>query len=154
MPSVIVYPLLMLVAGIGIPVMATLNSGLGVKLGSSALATTVLFFAGLVVSLFYLLQSGGLRPEGLVSQLFRGNIAWYFYLGGTLIAFYVLSVTWVAPQYGLGNAISFVLLGQLLAISIIDHFGLLGAPQATMNSGRAIGIVLMMVGVFLVIKRA
>lgn len=149
MPNSIFYPLIMLVAGIGIPVMATLNSGLGVKLGSSALATTILFFVGLVVSLFYLLQSKGSSIEFL-----KGNISWYFYLGGILVAFYILSVTWVSPRYGVGNAVSFVLLGQLIAISVIDHFGLLGAPQTSMDSSRAFGIFMMVIGVFLVIKRA
>jgi transporter family-2 protein len=35
------YAVLMLFAGIGIPIMATLNSGLGVKLQSPALAVSI-----------------------------------------------------------------------------------------------------------------
>ena len=42
MNSSFAYALLMLVAGIGIPVMATLNGGLGIKLQSPALAATIL----------------------------------------------------------------------------------------------------------------
>ncbi|WP_299493817.1 DMT family transporter [uncultured Shewanella sp.] len=148
MPNSIVYPSIMLLAGIGIPVMAALNSNLGVKLGSSALATTIVFFVGLLVSLAYLTQA-----EGDFSSLFSHNIAWYLYLGGALVAFYIFSITWVSPKFGIGNAVSFVLLGQLIAISIIDHFGLLGARQTLLDSGRILGLVLMVVGVFLVIKR-
>lgn len=149
MSNSIVYPSLMLVAGVGIPIMAALNSGLGVKLGSSALATVVLFFVGLIISLTYLLTA-----EGLPTQLFQRNIAWYFYAGGLLVAFYTLSITWVSPRYGVGNAVSFVLLGQLIAISVIDHLGLFNAQQATMDSNRAIGLIMMVIGVFLVVKRA
>ena len=81
------------------------------------------------------------------------KIPWYFYLGGALVAFYIFSITKIAPIYGVGNAISFVLLGQLIAISAIDHFGMLGAKQTLSDSSRFIGLVLMIAGVFLVIKR-
>ncbi|AWF81411.1 hypothetical protein BTJ40_11600 [Microbulbifer sp. A4B17] len=148
MQNAVIYPSLMLIAGIGIPVMATLNSGLGIKLGSSALATTLLFLVGLVISVAYLLKT-----EGLPSAVFSKDIAWYFYLGGILVAFYILSVTWVSPRYGVGNAVSFVLLGQLLAISVIDHFGLLGAQQTSLDTKRLIGLAMMVVGVLLVVKR-
>ncbi|WP_444933187.1 DMT family transporter [Microbulbifer sp. JTAC008] len=148
MQNAIIYPSLMLIAGIGIPVMATLNNGLGIKLGSSALATTLLFLVGLVISAAYLLKT-----EGLPSAVFSKDIAWYFYLGGILVAFYILSVTWVSPRYGVGNAVSFVLLGQLLAISVIDHFGLLGAQQTSLDTKRLIGLAMMVVGVLLVVKR-
>ncbi|MFA0812536.1 DMT family transporter [Microbulbifer epialgicus] len=148
MQNAIIYPSLMLLAGIGIPVMATLNSGLGVKLGSSALATTLLFFVGLTISAAYLLKT-----EGLPSEIFQKGISWYFYLGGILVAFYILSVTWVSPKYGVGNAVSFVLLGQLLAISVIDHFGFFGAQQSSLDTKRLIGLAMMVVGVLLVVKR-
>jgi len=139
----------MLLAGIGIPVMAALNGHLGLKLGSSALATVIVFFVGLVVSLTYLAQT-----DTEFNKLFSPNIAWYFYFGGALVAFYILSITWVSPKYGIGNAVSFVLLGQLIAISAIDHFGLLGARQTVLDHSRILGLILMGIGVFLVIKRS
>ncbi|MDF3124173.1 DMT family transporter [Rheinheimera sp. 1928-s] len=149
MASNLLFPTLMLTAGIGIPVMAALNSHLGAKLGSSALATALLFFVGFTLSFAFLLKT-----EGVSGNIFRANIPWYFYLGGLLVAFYVLSVTWVAPQYGVGNAISFVLLGQLIAISLIDHYGLLGAQQSLLDGKRLLGLAMMVSGVFLVIKRS
>ncbi|MFA0789312.1 DMT family transporter [Microbulbifer echini] len=148
MPSSIIYPSLMLMAGIGIPVMATLNSSLGVKLGSSALATTVLFFVGLLISVIYLLKT-----EGFNASIFQKEISWYLYLGGILVAFYILSVTWVSPKFGVGNTISFVLLGQLIAIAAIDHFGLLGAQQNSLDIKRLIGLAMMIIGVLFVVKR-
>lgn len=147
MNNTILYPALMLVAGIGIPVMAALNSGLGAKLESSAVATAILFFVGFLISSAYLVKVGGVPTD-----IFNANIPWYFYLGGLLVAFYVLSITWVSPKYGVGNAVAFVLLGQLIAISIIDHFGFLGAHQFTMDIRRLAGLVMMAIGVFLVVK--
>jgi transporter family-2 protein len=109
----------------------------------------LLFFVGFTLSFAFLLKT-----EGVPGNIFRANIPWYFYLGGLLVAFYVFSVTWVAPQYGVGNAISFVLLGQLIAISLIDHYGLLGAQQSLLDGKRLAGLAMMVIGVFLVIKRS
>ena len=58
----------------------------------------------------------------------------YLLLGGFLVAFYVLSVTWIAPRFGVGNAVFCVLLGQMLAASVIDHFGLFGAVARPLSS--------------------
>jgi transporter family-2 protein len=66
------------------------------------------------------------------------------------VAFYVLSVTWIAPRFGVGNAVFCVLLGQMLAASVIDHFGLFGAVVRSFNLMRASGIGLMALGVLLI----
>lgn len=144
----IFYALLMFVAGIGIPVMAILNGSLGIKLGSPALATTILFAVGGVVSLGYLLLSGGM-PNAPIQQ----PISIVFYLGGLFVVFYILSITWVAPKFGIGNAISLVLLGQLISMAIIDHYGLLGAPLNSMSIQRIGGLAFMIVGVYMTVRR-
>ena len=142
------YALLMLVAGLGIPIMAALNGGLGTKLQSPALATSILFIVGSVISLSYLFISGGIPKLSPVEP-----IPVYFYFGGFFVTFYILSITWVAPKFGVGNAVSFVLLGQLISMAIIDHYSLLGAPQNSISIQRLIGLVFMVTGVFLAVRR-
>jgi transporter family-2 protein len=142
------YVLLMCVAGFGIPVMAALNSGLGSKLDSPALATSILFIVGAVVSLTYLLFSGGI-PKSPVEN----TIPIVFYMGGLVVAFYILSITWVIPKFGVANAISLVLLGQLLSMTVINHFGLFGALQNSISGQSLAGLALMVAGVFLTVGR-
>ena len=146
--SPIFYALLMLVAGLGIPVMASLNGGLGTKLHSPALATTILFFVGGVISLGYLYILGG-TPK-LISE---EPIPVYFYFGGLFVIFYILSITWVAPKFGVGNAVSFVLLGQLISMAIIDRYSLFGSLQYSISVQRLLGLGFMIVGVFLTVRR-
>lgn len=144
----IFYALLMCAAGLGIPVMAALNGGLGTKLGSPALATTILFGVGGVISLGHLfLFSGQPKFE------FREPIPIFFYLGGLFVMFYILSMTWVAPKFGVANSVSLVLLGQLISMIIIDHYGLLGAQQNSITIQRIGGLIFMALGVFLVVRR-
>ncbi len=144
----IFYVLLMCVAGFGIPVMAALNGGLGSKLDSPALATSILFIVGAVVSLTYLFLSGGM-PKSPTEQ----SIPIVFYMGGLFVVFYILSITWVIPRFGVANAISLVLLGQLLSMTVINHFGLMGALQNSISGQRVGGLVLMIAGVFLTVGR-
>lgn len=148
MANELFFSCLMLAAGIGIPVMAALSAGLGTKYASPAFAASVLFLVALSVSVAFLFAiEGGLKPSP------KTPLPFYFYLGGVFVAFYVLSVTWVAPQFGVGNAVAFVLLGQLISMATIDHFGLLGAPVHAITLPRSIGLVLMSVGVFLAVRR-
>ena len=142
------YAFLMLFAGMGIPIMAALNAGLGAKLQSPALAATILFLVGLIGSTIFLLVFEGVPSSGLNKE-----IPIYFYLGGLFVLFYVLSISWVAPRFGIGNAISFVLLGQLLAMITVDQFGLMGAQQTSLTWQRIIGLVFMSIGVFLVVRK-
>ena len=139
---------LMLVAGIGIPIMAALNAGLGQQLQSPVAATAILFGGGLVIALAVLALSG------TAPQTARfGSVPLYFYLGAIFVVFYILSITFAAPRIGLGNAIFLVLLGQLIAAAIIDQFGLFGAVQTALTWRRASGLALMAIGVYLAAKR-
>lgn len=142
------YALIMLFAGVGIPIMAALNAGLGAKLQSPALAAAILFFVALTASLLYLLLI-----VGVPTSFSAPATPFYYYLGGLFVVFYVLSVTWIAPRFGIGNAVSFVLLGQLLSMATIDQFGLMGAPQTSLTIPRLIGLALMAAGVFLVVRK-
>ncbi|HEX8987637.1 MAG TPA: DMT family transporter [Rhodocyclaceae bacterium] len=148
MANQLFFSCLMLATGIGIPVMAALSATVGAKYGSPAFASSVLFLVALAVSVAFLfLVEGGLMP------LPKIRLPFYFYLGGVFVAFYVLSVTWVAPQFGVGNAVAFVLLGQLISMAAIDHFGSLGAPTHPITLQRLIGLVLMAIGVFMAVRR-
>ena len=144
----IFYALLMFIAGMGIPVMATLNGHLGIKLDSAALATTILFAVGCVISFAYLLLSDGM-PKSPFSQ----PIPIFYYLGAFFVVFYMLSITWASPKFGIGNAISLVLLGQLISMAIIDHYGILGAPLNSISIQCVAGLAFMILGVFLTVRR-
>lgn len=138
------YALTMLIAGIGIPVLAALNAALGTRLGSPVAAATILFLVALSATVLALVTLD--RPAALSG--FQ-DAPKHLFLAGILVAFYVLSITFVAPRFGVGNAVFFVLLGQLISAAAIDHFGLFGAQVSPLSLTRAGGIALMASGVFL-----
>jgi bacterial/archaeal transporter family-2 protein len=135
---------LMVAAGVGIPLLAALNASLGQRIGSSVAAGVVLFAVALAVATLVLLATGGIgalaRVQGQPPVLF---------LAGGLVAFYILSITFVAPRFGLANAILFVLLGQLVSAAVIDATGVMGLAAREVTPVRIAGLILMAAGVLL-----
>lgn len=142
-PDTLRYATVMLAAGIGIPVLAALNAQLGTRLGSPAAAATCLFVVAFLSTGLVLLITG---PQAIAAAAAAPK---HLFFAGILVAFYVLSITWIAPRFGVGNAVFFVLLGQLISAAAIDHFGLMGARVAPLTLSRAAGITLMAAGVLL-----
>lgn len=139
---------MMFAAGLGIPVFAALNSSLGQQLGGPVAATAVTFAVGVVIATVMLFVTG--VPD---MSAFHFERPW-LWMGAIFMLFYATSVAFSAPRIGLGNAIFFVLLGQIVAAAIIDHFGLLGAIQTSISPKRALGLVVMALGLYLARKPA
>ena len=140
------YAITMLAAGIGIPVLAAMNAALGRHLGAPMLAGAVLLAVGFLTASVVALITG---PGALVKL---ASAPRHLLLAGLLLAFYVLSITAIAPKFGVGNAIFFVLVGQLLSAATIDHFGLFGAQSVPLSGSRLCGLLLMATGVVLTQK--
>lgn len=138
--------IIMLAAGIGVPVLAALNAALGRQIGSPAVAASVLFIGAFAIAAATALVT---NPHA-VTKL--ASAPRHLFLGGVLVAFYVLSITWIAPTMGVGNAVFFVLLGQLISAAAIDHFALFTAQPSPLTLTRAAGIALMAAGVFVTQK--
>ena len=139
---------MMFAAGIGIPIFAALNAGLGQQLGGPLAATAVTFAIGLVIALALLLLTG--LPD-------RSTLTFeqpWLWVGAVFMLFYGTSVAFAAPKIGLGNAIFFVLLGQIVAAAAIDHFGWLGTIQSSLTPKRLLGIAVMAAGLYLARKTA
>ncbi|MBW0158359.1 DMT family transporter [Sedimentimonas flavescens] len=141
------YAAIMLAAGIGIPVLAALNAQLGARIGSPVVAAVVLFCVALCGAVLVMLVSHGPSAFAKVPAQPR-----HLFIAGLLVCFYVLSVTFVAPKFGVGNAVFFVLLGQMISAAMIDQFGLFGAMVRPITALRAAGIGFMGLGLFLIQK--
>ena len=144
--NTLVLSAILFIAGLGIPIMASLNSGLGTRLESPAAAAFVLFLLALAVTAALLLMN----PLPSSNQVME--IPAPFYFGGLFVAFYILSITWIAPNIGLGNAIFLVLFGQIVAAAIIDHHGLFYVPKTPITAVRIVGIGLMALGLYMAKK--
>jgi bacterial/archaeal transporter family-2 protein len=139
------YAAIMLLAGIGIPMLAALNARLGARIGAPVAASVVLFAVALLACVIVLVLS---RQGAALAQLPAQPK--YLFGAGLFVAFYVLAVTWVAPRFGVGNAVFCVLLGQMIAATAIDHFGLFGAIRHPISVWRGAGLAAMTCGLVLI----
>ena len=137
------YALWAFAAGALIPLMAILNAGLARATGGMLQATVLLFATGLTASLLVAVISGARIPE--LHALTR--IAPANYAGGLIVAFYVLSITFLAPRFGVGNAILFAVTAQLVTSAVIDHFALAGAALRPVTLMRVVGLLIVIAGV-------
>jgi transporter family-2 protein len=135
---------LMVAAGVGIPLLAALNANLGARIGSPVAAGVVLFAVAFGTALAVLLVTG----QGAALARVPGQPPVLF-LGGCLVAFYILAITFVAPRFGLANAILFVLLGQLVSAAVIDATGLMGLAPRPVSGMRLLGLAVMAAGIAL-----
>ena len=150
MITTLLLALLALVSGALIPVQAASNAALSRSMdGNVPFAAMVLFLVAMAATGLTMLASGKGLPE--LNEL--REAPWWSYSGGVIVAFYVLTITFLAPRLGVGTAISLVVTGQVLAALTIDHFGLLRSLTLHLSPTRVIGALLMVVGVFLALKR-
>ena len=133
-------------AGALIPVMAALQGTMGRSLQSpfhAALIGVGIAFVtvGITFALF--------RPAMPSGDLFAAvpKVAWF---AGLAMAFYALTVTFLTPKFGVGNVVMCVVVAQLVMSSLIDQFGLFGAPVYTIDLKRAAGLALLAGGAALV----
>ncbi|MDX2277239.1 MAG: DMT family transporter [Hyphomonadaceae bacterium] len=135
------YAALALAAGAFIPAMAAMSGAMGRTLGSSATASVIVVGGAFLMVLAYAGLNGGLKLGGI------GQITLAQALSGFAMAFYVSSITFLGPRFGVGNAVMLVVAAQIASSAAIDHFGLFGAVQKPIDALRAAGLAIMVVGV-------
>jgi bacterial/archaeal transporter family-2 protein len=142
-PTLAFYIALSTVGGILIPIMAALSGALGRTLDNPWAAATIVSAGAFALVLAFTLATGSMHVSWDALKQARP----FQLLAGVGFAFYLLSITWVGPRFGIGNAVMFVLGGQIISSALIDHFGLFGAPHKPVDAVRAAGLVIMAVGI-------
>ena len=135
-------------AGCLVGMQAPINSRLGRSLGAIQ-AASFSFLLGTValVTISFILR-GGLGTLGRI-----GQVPWWALIGGLLGAVYVFVALEAVRTLGASGLTAVVITGQLVISVVIDRFGLLGVARSSIGPQRIIGLVLLLVGVTLVVRR-
>ncbi|HEX5852109.1 MAG TPA: DMT family transporter [Solirubrobacteraceae bacterium] len=135
-------------AGCLVGMQAPINSRLGKSVGSLQAASFSFLVGTAVLLLIAAFVRGGLGNLGHI-----GKVPWWALVGGLLGAVYV-SVALVAVRtLGASGLTAVVITGQLAISVAIDRFGLFGVAKQHIGVPRVIGLVLLLVGVALVVRR-
>ncbi|MEQ9898869.1 DMT family transporter [Pectobacterium punjabense] len=133
-------------AGSIVPFQAASNAALGRSLGHPLWAT----LASLLVSICVLLPIlfAARVPAPTVGYTLQGS--WWIWLGGIAGVAYITAALLLTPKLGASGFIVCVIVGQVVASLIIDHFGLMGLAVRPATLGRIAGVALIVMGMLVV----
>jgi bacterial/archaeal transporter family-2 protein len=113
---------------------------------------------GTVESVFITYGSGAL-VVGVVMLLLRGGnlrawstLPWYAFLAGVVGLLIVGAIGYSVPRLGLVPALTLIVAAQFIAAAVLDHYGWLGAAVRPLDAARALGILVLLLGVWLIIR--
>ena len=149
MKNDLIFLALALITGALIPIQAATNAAFSKSIGSPIITGLIVFIIGLAGMILFILLSK--TPFPMRQQLTSAPL--YGYLGGLIVATYVVMITILVPRIGVGAAIGLIVTGQIICAVIIDHFGLFNVAVRTISITRLAGIFLMIAGIYLVMKK-
>lgn len=135
-----------LLAGASLSVQAVINAALGRGIGRPLTAALTSYVVGILV----LIVAAGLSRTPWPDSTTVRDLPWWLWIGGCFGAYYVTMSIFAAPRLGAATLIAVVIAGQMLAALVLDHFGAAGLPEHGITLWRAVGAVLITVGVVLV----
>ncbi len=135
-------------AGCLVGMQAPINSRLGRTVGTPQAAA----FSFLVGTAVLLLLAGVLRG-GLGSLGQVGKAPWWALVGGLLGAVYVTVALVAVRTLGASGLTAVTITGQLLVSVAIDRFGLLGVARQHVDAPRILGLLMLVAGVVLVVRK-
>lgn len=142
------FIILAILAGMVLPLQATVNNKLADSVGNPVLAALISFTVGTLALFIYCLLTG-VSLGNLTTAKSAPLVAW---LGGLFGAFFVAVTALIIPRIGVALTFSLAIAGQTVVTLIIDHFGLLGVSEKPLNLMRVLGAALITTGVVLVRK--
>lgn len=135
-------------AGALVGMQAPINARLGKTVGSLQAATFSFLVGTAVLLLIAAFVRGGLTSLGLVRE-----VPWWALVGGLLGAVYVTVALVIVRTLGASGLTAVAITGQLAISVAIDRFGLLGITKEHIGPWRIVGLVLLVLGVALVVRK-
>jgi transporter family-2 protein len=145
MSSLVLFGL-MFAGGIAVAVQPSINGRLAQKVGSIE-SSCISFAVGTLALLVVALSAG----KGNFKEV--GHAQWWELSGGLLGAFFVTLTIIIVPRIGTASAMAATIAAQLITGLIIDHYGLFGFRTVSVDSTRAVGVLLLLAGAALVFRR-
>ncbi len=126
---------------------APVNSILGRAIGTWQAAFVSFAIGAVALAAIAALATGGL---GQVSGV--RNVSWVYLTGGLLGAAYVTTILVTVRTLGAGGIVAATIAGQLAISIVIDHFGLVGVAKQPITALKILGIALLALGTYLVVR--
>jgi transporter family-2 protein len=145
MESILLLILVGLAGGIAVGLQSPLSSMITQRLGIFE-SVFIVHMGGALISLLPLLFYSG----GKLAQW--RSVPWYALGAGIFGLVVIAAISYMIPKVGVAASIVTIVAGQLLVGTILDHFSLLGSTGRPLDPARALGLAVVLVGVWLTVK--
>jgi transporter family-2 protein len=134
-----------IIGGVAVGLQSPIAGAMGQRIGGTA-GSFIVHVSGAIFSGLLLFVRGGEQIKDWT------KLPWYMLCAGIfgLILYQTISVT--LPRLGSTIMVALIIVGQLLTGVIVDHFGLLGVATRQFDLTRGLGIVVMVIGAYLISK--
>ena len=127
---------------------APINSVLGRSIGTWQAAFVSFAIGTVALAIIASLATGGLSQVTGVR-----DVSLVYLTGGLLGAAYVTSILVAVRTLGAGGVVVATIAGQLAVSVVVDHFGLLGVTKQPITLARVLGVALLGLGTYLVVRK-
>jgi transporter family-2 protein len=140
------FLLLAFVTGAGVAAQSVINSRLRMVLGGPVWAAAAQFIIGLLLLL--LLAVVARQPAPVTTGL--GSAPWWVWTGGAFGATFIVVTIVLTAKIGATLTLASIIVGQLTAALVVDHYGLFGGTVVRLTPLRLTGVALLLLGVTLI----
>jgi transporter family-2 protein len=140
--------LLVAIAGCLVGMQAPVNARLARGVGSLQAAAFSFVVGTVALVLIAALAKGGLGGYANI-----GKVPWWALIGGLFGAVFVTVSILTVRKLGVSALTATVIAGQLGIAVVIDRLGWFGIARQPIGAARVVGLVLLALGVFLVVRR-
>jgi transporter family-2 protein len=81
------------------------------------------------------------------------SVPWYALAAGVFGLVVISAISFTIPKIGVAATVTLIVAGQLTLAAILDHFGWLGADVRHLDVSRLIGIAVLFLGVWLIVRK-
>lgn len=134
-----------MIGGVAVGTQAQISGLMAQRIGGTA-ASVVVHAGGLLASLILLAMRGGEQIQEWRS------LTWYMLCSGVLGLVLYLTLSQTIPKLGATSAITLIIVGQLLAGMVIDHFGVFGVDIRSIDLNKVVAAMLLLGGAYLMVR--
>ena len=134
------------VAGASIVFQAAGKADLRVTANSAPWGPVISYVGGSLAMVVFVLLSGSPWLTG--ADIARTS--WLSWTGGLFGAVYVVAAILLLPRLGATTLLALFVAGQLVMSMLLDHYGILGVPQHSIDLPRLLGCALLVLSVVLI----
>ncbi len=134
-----------LLGGAAVGTQAPIAGAMGQRIGGAS-SSLIVHLGGVVASLALLI----VRRGELIHEW--RTLPWYMLGCGAFGLVLYLSLTHTIPKVGATTAITLLIVGQLLAGLVIDHFGAFGLETRSIDASRIVAVGLLLAGAYLMVR--